>query len=276
MKRLLLIVGILGVLLVAGILLFLLTGLGAAIKAAVESVGPEVTRTEVKLASADVSLTSGEGTLKGLLIGNPKGFATPSAIELGEIRVKIDTSTVTSDVIVIKEVVIDGPEVTYEVGSGGSNIGVIQENVNSFTGGDGGGGSKAPGGGRKRGGGGASEEPAAAGSGDAPGTKIIIEDLVIRNGRVSVSATFLGGKKLGASLAEVHLTNLGKDSGGATAGEIAKEILGALTGGVMDAVGTLNLDSLAKGVTDTLGGALGGALDGATDILGGKKKKRDR
>jgi len=263
MKRILLIVGALLAVMVIGLVVFVFTGLGGAIKAIVEGVGSKATGTEVTLASADVSLTSGDGTLKGLVVGNPKGFKTPSAIELGQIHVKIDTSTVTSGTVVIKEILIEGPRLTYEVGAGGTNIGIIQDNVAALGGGSGGGGSKGTGGGKPSG------EPKEKEPKSESGTKLIIEDLVVRGGHVAVSASFLSGKDLGAPLPDIHLRDIGKSEGGVTSSELAKRILDALTHGALDAVKGLNLDSLEKAA----GGALGGAIKSATDILGGKKKK---
>lgn len=262
MKRILLLVGGLGVVLVVALVIFVFTGLGAAIKAVVEGVGSEVTKTEVRLASADVSVTSGQGRLKGLVVGNPKGYSTPSAIELGEIKVTLDTATVTSDTIVIKEVLIDGPHLTYEFGPGGSNIGVIQENAASFGGGGGGGSGK---GGKDSGG---TKEP--SGARQEGGKKVIIENLIVRNGRVGVSASFLKGKSVGAGLREIHLKDVGKSEGGATAAEVAQELLGALTKSALDAVAGLNLEGLKKGV----GEAIDGAVEGVKGILGGGKKKK--
>jgi hypothetical protein len=263
MKRALLLVGGLGVVLVLALVVFVFTGLGAAIKSVVEGVGSAVTQTDVKLASADVSVTSGEGMLKGLVVGNPKGYSTPSAIELGEIKVSLDTSTVTSDTIVIKEVLIDGPHLTYEIGPGGSNIGVIENNVAAY-----GGGAKESGGGKggKSSGGGPREPSGAKAEG---GKKVIIENLIVRNGRVDVSASFLKGKSVGAALGEIHLKGIGKASGGATPSQVTQLLLGALTKSALDAVAGLNLDGLKKGVGD----ALGGAVEGVKDIFGGKKKK---
>ena len=265
MKRILLIVGALLAVMVIGLVVFVFTGLGGAIKAIVEGVGSKATGTEVTLASADVSLTSGDGTLKGLVVGNPKGFKTPSAIELGQIHVKIDTSTVTSSTVVVKEILIEGPRLTYELGAGGgSNIGVIQDNVAAMGGGSGGGGgSKGAGGGKPSG------EPKEKEPKSESGTKLIIEDLVVRGGHVAASASFLSGKDLGAPLPDIHLRDIGKSEGGVTSSELAKRILDALTHGALDAVKGLNLDSLEKAA----GGALGGAIKSATDILGGKKKK---
>src|SRR5262249_32639861 len=144
--------------LVLGLVIFVFTGLGAAIKAVVENVGSKATGTSVVLKSADVSITSGEGRLSGLVVGNPKGYGTPSAFELGDIKVTIDTSTVTSDTVVIKEVVIEAPNVTYEVGPGGNNVGVIQNNVDAFSKSFGGGGDSASSGGKESGGKGSAEK----------------------------------------------------------------------------------------------------------------------
>jgi hypothetical protein len=264
MKRILLIVGALVAVLVVGLVLFVFTGLGGAIKAIVEGVGSKATGTQVTLASADVSLTSGDGTLKGLVVGNPKGFKTPSAIELGQIHVKVDTSTVTSSTVVIKEVLIEGPRLTYEVGPGGSNIAVIQENLAALGGGTGGGGSKGTGGGKP-----SAEPKEKEPKSEGGGTKVIIDDLVVKGGHVAVSASFLGGKEVGAALPDIHLKDIGKSEGGVTSDVIAKRLLDALTKGALDAVAGLNLDGLKKAA----GGAVDSAIKSATDILGGKKKK---
>ena len=257
MKRILIWVGVGLTLLLAGIVVLLFTGLGTAIKAVVEGVGSDVTKVDVRLASADVSLTSGEGELAGLVVGNPKGYNTKNAIELGRIKVKVDTSTVASDTIVIKEVIIESPHLTYELGPGGSNIGVIQSNVDAWTG-----GSEA----KDGGGGKAKEAPPPEPKSEK---KIIIEHLVVMNGRVDVSASFLKGRTLGCGLSKIELHDIGKKSGGATAGEVASEILSAITSGATKAVAALDLEGLAKGATD----AVEGAIEGVKGLFGGGKKK---
>ena len=79
----------LAVLAVVGVL-FLLGNLGSIIKSAVESFGSDATKTKVTLAKADVSITSGESSLDGLVIANPEGFATPTAFELTVRTVAMD------------------------------------------------------------------------------------------------------------------------------------------------------------------------------------------
>ena len=115
---------------------------GSIIKTIIEDVGSAATQTKVTLSGVSLSPMSGEGALTGLVIGNPKGFKSLQAFRLGEISLKIDTSTVTNDTIVVKEVVIAGPDITYELGeTGGDNIRTIQKNTQDYAGGSQGGSS---------------------------------------------------------------------------------------------------------------------------------------
>ena len=51
---------------------------GDVVKAAVEKLGPEMTKAKVTLDKVDLSLTSGEGSLSGLFVGNPSGLRPPA------------------------------------------------------------------------------------------------------------------------------------------------------------------------------------------------------
>lgn len=108
------------------------SSLGSLIKAGIETYGTEITQAKVTLDSVELDITSGKGALSGLMVGNPKGFKTPSAFKLGRISITIDTASVASDPVIIKEIVITKPDVTYELGPGGNNIDAIQNNVNAY------------------------------------------------------------------------------------------------------------------------------------------------
>ncbi len=267
MKKILLVLGGLVLLVVIALVLFVFFGLGAAIKAAVEGVGSRATGTDVTLKSADVSITNGDGRLTGLVVGNPKGFKTPSAFEMDDIHVTLDTSTVGSDTIVVKEVVIEGPRVTYDVSSGGSNIAAIQANVDAFSSGFGGGDSGGDHSGGKKP---AESKPAPAAGEKSGGKKFVITDFYVRNGKITLAASILGGTKLPVPLSEIHIHNLGKAEGGATSAEIAKEVLGSLTSGVLKSVANAGI-SVVNGGVDTIKGGVGGAVDKVKNLFGGGK-----
>ena len=65
-------------------------------------------------------MQSGEAALTGFQMGSPSGFKSPKAMSFGIVSVKIDPASVTSDVILVKEIVIAKPEITYESASGGA------------------------------------------------------------------------------------------------------------------------------------------------------------
>jgi len=84
--RSLLILAVLIVLAVLGTYFFL----GTVIKKGVETVGPKITKTDVKLNSASLSILSGSGKINGFVLGNPQGFKTPAAISVGTVNLAIE------------------------------------------------------------------------------------------------------------------------------------------------------------------------------------------
>ncbi len=256
------------IVLIGGGLYFFLSNLDEIVRNAVEKAGTRATGVEVTLGKVALALGDGKASLGDLNVANPAGFDTEYAFNLGDISVSLDLGSLQSNPIVINEIVVTSPKVIYELGDGGSNIDKIQSNVESF--------SKEVGGA-----GGTSTSSADDSAGD--GTKVIINNLYIRGADVSVSAPFLKGEKMGTSIPEIHLTDIGKDSGGATPGEVAAKVLDSLTSRVQGVVSNLNLDDLKNAATKAVegaageatkalegaGGSAGGALEGATKGLKG-------
>jgi uncharacterized protein involved in outer membrane biogenesis len=239
MKKWILIGGGLVIVLVVGVGYVFYSKLDSIIKTAIEEIGTRATQTQVKLDGVSVSLTGGTGKLSGLTVANPKEFKTPSAFKLGEISLALDTSTVTSKTVVVKEVVVAAPQVTYELtNTGGSNIDAIRRNIDSFV---------------KQAGGGGPAQPAAK-SDPANDTKLVINNLYVRGGKVDVSASMLGGKTMTVALPDIHLKDVGKSKGGATPAEIADQLIDAIGNSATKAVASLNLDALK--------GAAGQAIEG--------------
>jgi hypothetical protein len=266
MKKGLLIGGGIVVVAIVAVVIFLISSIDSIVKTAVEEFGSKATKTRVTLNEVEIS-TSGTGALRGFTMGNPAGFKTESAVKLGEIKIDIDVGSVTEDVVIIREIVIAGPEITYELGSGGSNIDAIQKNVEEFTGG------------AAKGGSGGEKKPAAEEEG---GTRLIIENLYIRDGKVNVSATFLKGKTMTVPLPAIHLKDIGKEKGGASPGEVVQKIMAQVSKSAGSAVSSLNLgkamDAAKEGVEGAkkmLEGGVGGAagtIEKGAESIGGTLK----
>ena len=134
MKRILLIGGLVVVAIVIAVAYTLYSSLDSIIEAAIEKYGSQYTGTEVAVDGVSLDLTSGKGEITGFSVANPAGFETPKAIEVGKIALAIDIGSVTGDPIVIKEILIDKPKVTYELGADGNNIDAIAGHVESEAG----------------------------------------------------------------------------------------------------------------------------------------------
>lgn len=216
--------------------------LNTIVKKAVETVGPQLTKVEIKLAGANISPLSGSGQLSGLFVGNPEGYKTPSAIKVGDVKVVVAVSSLLSDTIRIKEIKIQAPEITFEGGFGGNNISKILENVKAATGGDQATAKTAP----------ASQKP---------GKKFYVQDITVEGARLNASITGFGGKELTLPLPPLHLQNVGTENMGVTAGELVKQILEPL------------LASVTKAVAEGAGKGAGESVNKVTSGLKGLFKK---
>ena len=177
------------------------------IETGVESFGTRMTGTDVQLNRSDVSLLSGKGGLSGVSIGNPEGFATEYALKLNEIKLAIDLSTLFSHKIIIEEIVINGPEITYEIKGTDSNIKSILKNIKSA--------------GRESG---KISDHKAEKDLNNDEKRVQINSLVIKNGRIHLSMSVLKGEKISLPLPDIHLKNIGKEKDGTPASEIFEEI----------------------------------------------------
>ena len=108
--------------------------LNKGIKNAVETVGPQITQTAVRLDTVDLSVLSGKGTLKGLYIGNPEGFQSENMFALGQIDIAVDTASLFGDTIIIEKIYIQKPEISYEKTLMSSNMKQLLKNIKEFAG----------------------------------------------------------------------------------------------------------------------------------------------
>ena len=232
---------VLAILIVGGFI-FVYSSLDSIVKAAVESIASDMTQTEVTLSDVEISPTTGQGSLRGFTMSNPDGFKSNEAFQFDEIAVKIDIKSLTEDVIVINEIRINAPHITYEVGPQKSNIDTINENAQSH---------------------GSSSEQETSNE-EAP--KFIVEHLYLNDGEISVAAAPLGDKTIDVDLPNIHLKDIGKGDQGASPADILQAAFGAVTKNITGALGSVDLEGLAKGVTDGVKGVADGVVSGASDV----------
>jgi hypothetical protein len=259
MKKVIIIVGIL-VVIIIGVIVAVFTSLDRIVAAAIEKYGSMATQTNVKVSDVAIKVTSGEGSIKGLMIGNPMGFSTPDAFTLGDISIKIDPASVTKDVIVIDSILVSKPHVTYEINdSGQANINIIKNNIKQLEG---------------------KSAPAAAKEEEKGGSKVklLIRRLIIEGAQIDVHIP-VEPEPLGATMPKIEMSNLG--SGGAPPGEIAATVLAALVRNVGPAVAKVgvdkylgkSLDEMKSQLQEELNKKAGKAVEGLSEKAGEAVKK---
>jgi hypothetical protein len=218
--------------------------LGPLVKMAVNTYGPKITDTELRVDDVGISIFSAEAKLKKFFLGNPAGFKSPSAMKVGSIYVDVDEGSITKDPIIINKVEVVGPEITYEKRGKSDNFRSILNNVQK----------NVPKG----------ETAKKEQTKEGPGKKLVINDFILKDGKVNLAVEMPGGvlgdKEIKTDLPDIHLTDIGKKKGGASAAEVAKEIFAALYGKITspNVMGALN-DQLKE-----LGGTAAKALEDVT------------
>lgn len=233
------------VVLVAAALFLLLSGLDRIVAAAIEKYGSEATGTRVGVSSVKIDLRGGKGSIRNLSVGNPSGFSTPKAFRLEDISVALDTGTVTDNPVVIDEVMILSPRITYEIDKEGrSNIELLKKRLA-----------------------GTPSKGSPGSQGGDSGKKVVIRRLVIDKGEIEIRVAALPGKPLSARLPRLELKNLG-GKGGDSPGDIAKQILGPLVNQVAAAASRAGISQYLGNGADELKKTLEEAARGKLAVPG--------
>jgi hypothetical protein len=220
--------------------------LGSIVKAGVNKFGPSITQTKVELAEANISPLSGQGTLRGLVVGNPKGWSDQNAFRLGEVHVDVEPFSVLGDHIVINEIIIDKPQFLYETKIVASNIGDLLKNIEQVTGS------------------GNSDPKTKSGK----PIKMVIKKLVLRDGQVTLG---IGGAAMTLPMPPINMTDIGTAENGITPAQVSFAVMRNVTSSVVAA------STAAMTKINSTGGAAAveaakGAVDAVKGLFGGKKK----
>lgn len=222
------------VLAAAGGAWWLYRSLDSVVASAIRTYVPPIVGVSVQLDAVRIKPADGTAAVRGLVLGNPKGFQTPRALSVDQVSMVLDVPSLTQDLILVREIRIDQPEVTYEYAAGGSNLEVIQRQVEAYIA--------------------AHSSPTDPTPQDGAGKKLIIDHFYITGAKAKVSADLLKGKVVTVALADVHLVDMGKKTQGITPAEAARQVAAALTQSASKAVAPLKLggtvvDSVKRGAT---------------------------
>ena len=186
--------------------------LGSVVTAGVNRYGPKITQTAVELSSASISPLSGTGVLRGLVIGNPKGWSDTPLCSLGKIHLDVAPFSIFGDHIVVNEIVIDAPEFNYETKIVASNVNDLLKNIEQVTGGKDGG--------------------AQATTKSGKPIRFEVKHFVLHDGKVRLG---VGPAAHSLSMSPIELTDLGTAEGGISPDQLALAVMKSVTGGIVAA-----------------------------------------
>ena len=200
-------------------LYYVVTNLDSLVEAAIEKYGSEATQTSVLVDSVKINLTDGAAGINGLTIANPGGYAQPYTFSLGEIRAGIDLQSLQEEPYIINEITVLAPRVFVEINEANkTNLNELKKNLAS--------GSTAVV---------QDKKSQASTEGSAKEPRLIIRRVTFADGSIQARVAALDNKELQVKLPGLDMTNLG-GSKGATATELASEILNRLTDRAIEVV----------------------------------------
>ncbi len=238
-------IGIL-LLVVVGLGVYVVMNSGSLLKTAVETYGPKYLGVDVRLDSADISLTEGTGELRGLVIGNPEGFDGPHAFSLGAIKLGLDPMSQSESLIRVRTIEIDAADLAMIAKGRNTNLQALMDNLSSDSPGE--------------------SAPAEESTGTEP--QIIIENFAFTNARTSLSSDILGDKVV--EIPDIRLTGIGEKSQGVTIQEALKQLFRPIVQASTEALAkeSLNVDELKENAEERLDKELNERL--GTDLEGVK------
>lgn len=235
-SRSLLLIFVAVLVLIAGGIYFLASNLNGIVAGIIREQGSAATGTSVAVEGVDIKLTEATASLSGLSVANPRGFSG-DALGLGSFSVQLDPGSLTSDTIVIKSLVVDGASINVLQQGTQNNLKVLLDNLKSTQG-------SAP----------------APDNASASSKRLIVERFTLSGARASVSIPELNEERE-VELPSIVVRDVGKATNGATAAEVAEQLLTPVLQAAMQSATAQAVKDRAR---DKVEKAVGGMLKGIT------------
>jgi hypothetical protein len=239
MKALWWIVGIVLLVLVA-VGVYVVVNSGALLERGIETYGSRYLGAPVEVGRATVSLGEASSSVEDLVVGNPDGFDGPPALRLGEIAATLNSAESTSQLIVLEQVVIDGAQVNALVRGTRANLTTLMDNLNRQI----------------------SANQQAEETGVESEVQLVIDRLSFTNATASVDSDLAGQATV--DIPDLQLTDIGRDTQGATVGQVLQQVLEPVFEAVLREVARQGVDlegareQLEQGVRERFGDELRG------------------
>lgn len=212
-------------------LYYVLSNLNGIVATLIEEQGSLATQTPVRVSGVDIKLREATASISGLTVGNPEGF-DGNAIELGEFSIALDAGSLTSDTIIINDILVAGARLNVIQQGRNNNLQALMNNLSS---------------------GEAEEESSSESS-----TQLIIDKFTLEGAGASVSIPDLDEMR-DVDLPTIVVTDVGRKSSGATGAEVARQLLEPV---IQKAITAAASQSIMDRATQEIGSAVDGLMRG--------------
>jgi len=183
------------------------------VKSGIEEHGSQLMGTEVRVDGVSISLFSGSGSISGFTVQNPEDFSEEVAVEIEEMSIEMDVSSLFSEVILIEGITIKSPNVFFEQKGFGANLKVLNDSM-------------------------------AAASGASSEKAMIIKHLFIEAGTIKVSTSIDRERSGEASFSSIELEGIGRD-GNNTISDAVRQVIEPILEQAME-------EAIKSGITDQI------------------------
>lgn len=221
---------------IAGAGFYLMQNVDGIVKALIEEAGTESVGTAVKVAGVKVNLREGSAVISGLTVANPPGFSPEPLLTLATIKVSIDTASLTKDVYIIKDVVVEGVRVLAEQKGTGTNVQALVDGMPEDEAGT-----------------------SQSGAGSAGDSLFAVAQINVAAGQMELRSEQFGTREI--ELTSIRLTKLGSAEKGLTTDElsdaVSDQLLGQIKAAVTQAASDYLRDEAKSRLKEKLGEKLG-------------------
>lgn len=198
-----------------------------------------------------------DGTIRmtHLQVSNPKGFANEHLVTVEQFRMDINPDSLLSDTLLIRDILIDKPRISYERKITTDNFKVLQTEIEKAIA-------------RRKNYPGQEEPPPEmqALAGETEAQKVIIEHLLVNRGQVRAKLSALPSAPI--PLPKIEMADMGKAEGGTSVGQAASRIWVALYDAIISSVSSAT--GYAGDALKGAGALTFGTLGSVTGLTAGK------
>lgn len=184
--------------LIGAFVLYVSLQLDSIVEGLIEDYGSAATQTPVQVAGVAIDLSAASGTISNLTVGNPEGFSG-NAVEMENFSLTLDPTSLATDTIVIRELMVRGARLNILQQANGNNLREISRNLGK-------------------------QQSSDSGDDQAAGKKLIIDRFTLEGASASLSAPDFDEVRE-VTLPTVTVRDIGRASNGATGAEVAEQVL---------------------------------------------------